>query len=84
MNGEQFYEEFKDVLKYLGVGWADMSLITVWCEGDQLKFEYGGRQIAVAMGKEPVGAVIGTCGVCLEDQFHTPSGPVCKNGHGGA
>lgn len=24
------------------------------------------------------------CSVCLEPQFETRSGPVCKNGHGGA
>lgn len=27
---------------------------------------------------------VGTCPVCNEPQFETPSGPCCKNGHGGA
>lgn len=29
-------------------------------------------------------ASVGTCSLCRELQFSTPSGPICKNGHGGA
>ena len=28
--------------------------------------------------------VVGTCSVCKETQYASPSGPVCQNGHGGA
>lgn len=28
--------------------------------------------------------VVGTCSVCGKPQFRTPSGPACREGHGGA
>lgn len=34
--------------------------------------------------KKPLAIRVGTCPVCSEPQFQTPSGPSCKNGHGGA
>ena len=47
MNGEQFYEEFKNALKYLGLGWGDASAMTVYIHEQDLYFSYGGRTLSV-------------------------------------
>lgn len=51
MNGELFYEEFKNALRFLGVPWGDMRSVTVYVDGYLLCFEHGGRKITVEMGK---------------------------------
>ena len=52
MNGEQFYEEFKAALQYLGLRWADMKLMKVWVEADCLNFSYDNKTLHVPIQKE--------------------------------
>lgn len=52
MNGELFYEEFKNALKFFGLPWGDMDLVTVYAEGSAIVFEHGGRKISVDLRKE--------------------------------
>ena len=46
MNAEQFYEEFKSGLSYLGVRWGDMSQVEVWVEDDTFYMMLDGKQVS--------------------------------------
>ena len=47
MNAENFYEEFKEALKYLGVGWGNKNLIEVKIKKDKLVMKYGGKEVHI-------------------------------------
>jgi len=51
MDGEQFYEEFKSALDYLGVGFRGKEEALMWAEGNKLWMEFESRSISVAMPK---------------------------------
>jgi hypothetical protein len=46
MNGEEFYNKFKDYLDALGPGWRGMKDVTVTGE---IKFSYNGQEITLKM-----------------------------------
>lgn len=46
MNAEQFYNEFKFSLQYLGLKWGEMDKANVKIQGDQIVMEYGNRKTA--------------------------------------
>ena len=48
MNAEQFYEEFKAGLSYLGVRWGDMSQVEVWVDDDTFYMMLDGKQVSFA------------------------------------
>lgn len=45
MDGEQFYENFKDALRFFGLVWADMGLVKVNFRYQTIIFSYGGKEI---------------------------------------
>ena len=47
MNAEQFYEEFKASLSYLGVRWGDMAQVEVWVEDDTFYMALDGKQTSL-------------------------------------
>ncbi len=49
MNGDLFYQEFKDALKALGVSWDDQNNVVVSFSGQQLVFAFGGREYRVIL-----------------------------------
>lgn len=46
MTADVFYEQFKDALKFLGVSWGQMELVTVTCDGG-ITFSYDGRSVSL-------------------------------------
>lgn len=53
MNGEQFYEAFKQALKILGLRWDEKALVTVELRDNRLYFINGDRGFFIALeGKE--------------------------------
>jgi hypothetical protein len=51
MNGEQFYNEFKDALRALGLRWGDMELMDVKIMGTALRFTYDKRVFETEIGE---------------------------------
>ena len=49
MNADEFYEDFKDALKYLGLSWGQKDLAQVWLEGGSFCLAYGGRETRVRL-----------------------------------
>lgn len=49
MNADEFYEDFKDALKYLGLSWGQKDLAKVWFEGGSFCLTYGGRETRVRL-----------------------------------
>lgn len=45
MNAASFYEEFKDAIRFLGLGWGQMGSIEMWIEGSCVVMAYGGREV---------------------------------------
>lgn len=52
MNGEDFYSEFKEALRFLQSSWGEKQHVTVWCEGDSFHMASDGREIKIALPKE--------------------------------
>ena len=52
MNGESFYQTFKDILDVLGVSWRDKNLIKVTFSDNKINFEYQGKIISVGESME--------------------------------
>lgn len=50
MNGDQFYEEFKNALKCLGLSWGDMALVQVCVVDQRLAFSFGEKTLSVHIG----------------------------------
>lgn len=48
-NGNDFYEEFKDALRYVGLSWNQKDLAEVKIEGDQVCVTYYGRQARIKL-----------------------------------
>ena len=44
MNAEDFYEFFKDALKYLGVTWDEKANVTVTISGKSIRFACHGKE----------------------------------------
>lgn len=44
MNADDFYEDFKDALKYLGLAWGDKHLAQVRLTAGAFCLSYGGRE----------------------------------------
>ena len=47
MNGEEFYEAFKEAIKFLGIRWGDMGEVTVTSGEGKLTFTANGRSCTV-------------------------------------
>lgn len=47
-NGEEFYEEFKEVVRFFGLAWADKKLIDVYVFNGEIMFQHGGKKIHVS------------------------------------
>lgn len=45
MNAEDFYEEYKTGLAYLGVSWADKTLVTVWVDAGTFNMSYNNKYV---------------------------------------
>lgn len=54
MNAEEFYEEFKETLKFLGVGWGDKHLVTVEIVDNELKMSAGRLSVTIKSGDHTV------------------------------
>ena len=51
MDGDEFYEEFKAVLTYLGLSWGEKHQLKVTIENDQICFEVKGRKVLIDVNK---------------------------------
>lgn len=49
MNADEFYEDFKDALKYLGLSWGQKDLAQVCFDGGSFCLSYGGRKTLVQL-----------------------------------
>jgi hypothetical protein len=49
MTADEFYNEFKDALKYLGVTWGDKHLVEVSTDGKEFTLKCAGRKISFGM-----------------------------------
>jgi hypothetical protein len=49
MNGEDFYEEFKDVLRYFGLSWSDKEQVKVYVEHSRLVFEFDNKKCTMEL-----------------------------------
>lgn len=47
MNAENFYEEFKEALRYLGVSWGNKHLIEVEIKKGKFVMRYGMKEISI-------------------------------------
>jgi hypothetical protein len=50
VNGEEFYENFKAALKYLGPGWFDKQQIVIKFRRGRMILSYGGNEIVLGDG----------------------------------
>lgn len=49
MTAEQFYEEYKAALNYLGVRWGDKDSVPVWLEGQYFVMAANGKKAHVLL-----------------------------------
>ena len=49
MNGEEFYAEFKEALRYLGVEWGNKEVVTMKLVPDAIVLHYGHREARIYM-----------------------------------
>ena len=54
MNADEFYEEFKNSLDFLGLGWADKELALVSIKGESIIFSYGTKSARICIGSKPL------------------------------
>ncbi len=47
MDGDEFYQTFKDALNYIGLGWVNRKLASVTIENGGLKISYGSRHASI-------------------------------------
>ena len=52
MNAEQFYDEYKNCLNFLGVKWGEKELATVSVKEGWVVISYDGRQATFLVGEE--------------------------------
>jgi len=45
MNANEFYEEFKAALKYLGLTWGLMELATIKIDGEYIVMDYADKRV---------------------------------------
>lgn len=45
MDGEEFYQEFKNALDYLGVSWGEKEKVQVWVADGLLWLRHGPRTV---------------------------------------
>lgn len=51
MNAEEFYEEMKAGLKFLGLAWGEMNLCKVWVDSGTFHMKYGNKTVAIEVSK---------------------------------
>lgn len=49
MNAEDFYAEYKAMLAFLGVTWADKEVVSMFIQGDFLVFTVPGKQARICL-----------------------------------
>lgn len=49
MNADDFYQDFKDALEYLGLPWGQKQQALVWLDGEAFCLAYGGRETRVRL-----------------------------------
>lgn len=49
MNAEDFYAEYKAVLVYFGIAWADKAVVSMSIQGDFLVFTVPGREARIRL-----------------------------------
>jgi hypothetical protein len=49
MNAEEFYEEFKTALDFLGAGWGNKDAVKVWLDNGRLCLAYGGKEARLSL-----------------------------------
>lgn len=47
LNGDWFYEEFKDALRTLGLNWGEKHLVTIEVKDGEITFRGNGRSIII-------------------------------------
>lgn len=52
MNAEQFYDEFKDMLRFLGPGWSGRELINVQIVNGKFVMSYGAKSVSILLLRE--------------------------------
>lgn len=51
MNADDFYEHFKDALKYLGVGWGEMDQVVVTIVDGKFEMSTANKSCAIQIGE---------------------------------
>lgn len=52
MNGDDFYEEFKNSLDFLDVRWGDKAVVDVSVKGDSIILSYGNKSARIVIGSK--------------------------------
>lgn len=52
MNADDFYEQFKDALKFLGPGWSGMDLVQVDIKGDTVNLSFENKTASIKNGPQ--------------------------------
>jgi hypothetical protein len=52
MNGEVFYEEFKNALEFLEASWGRKELVSVWVSDGTFHMALDDKQVALKIPKE--------------------------------
>lgn len=52
MNAENFYEEIKAGLRFLGLAWNEMNLCEVWVEDKMFHMQYGNKCVYFEVPKQ--------------------------------
>ena len=54
MNADDFYEEFKNSLAFLGLQWGHKELALVSIKGESIVFSYGTKSARICIGSKPL------------------------------
>lgn len=49
MNAEEFYDEYKAALVFLGLSWATKEQAVVWCDAGSFYMSANGKQVRIQM-----------------------------------
>lgn len=52
MNAEQFYERFKEAIKFIGYSWGEKEEIEIFIESEHLCLKSNGTKVSIPVGKE--------------------------------
>ena len=52
MNADEFYEDFKNTLDFLGLRWGEKHLAKVSVRGDSIIFSYENKSVSIVINNE--------------------------------